>query len=218
MLPFHSPLKGDGETVVENGDMILVKVDQLLLSNVGFAVLLKGVNDKRTLPIIIGGAESQAIALCINNVNVPRPLTHDLLKNILDFMECRLLKVEISDLKEGTFYAKLILDRDGHVMEMDARPSDSVALALRSNAPIYVAGKVMEEAGRIFAEQNKSGKPASGLEENTVAGPPKKAGKTLTPIEALQRDLDAAVTEERYEDAATLRDEIDRIKKSTTGN
>jgi len=199
--------------------MIQVKVDQLLLSNLGFAVLLKGMNDERTLPIIIGGAESQAIALCINKVQVPRPLTHDLLKNILDFMECRLMKVEVCDLKEGTFYAKLVLERDGRRMEMDARPSDSIALALRSNAPIFVAERVMEEAGRVFPEAEVVNEGGDGAQK-TLEGAVKKElrKKSLSPIEVIQVNLQKAVDEERYEDAAKLRDEIERLKKPQHGN
>ncbi len=204
-----------------NENLILVKVDQLLLSNLGFAVLLKGVNDERTLPIIIGGAESQAIALCINKVQVPRPLTHDLLKNVLDFLECRLMRVEVCALREGTFYAKLVLERDGRRMELDARPSDSIALALRANAPIYVAREVMDEAGRVFREGERATENESDTEGKQ---PPPKAPEVppektpLSPIEALQMDLQKAVEEERYEDAARLRDEIERLKKAAGGN
>ena len=85
--------------------MITVKVDKLFLSNMGFVVLLKGEDDERSLPIFIGAAEAQAIAIHINNVQMPRPMTHDLLKSVLDYLECRLLRVEVCELKEGTFYA-----------------------------------------------------------------------------------------------------------------
>jgi len=86
-----------------------VRVEQLFLSNMGFAVLLKG-EDDRALPIMIGAAEAQAIALCINRVEVPRPLTHDLFKNVLDQLDCRLVRMEVCDLKDGTFFARLILE------------------------------------------------------------------------------------------------------------
>jgi hypothetical protein len=144
-------------------------------------------------------------------------LTHDLLKNILDFLECRLMKVEVCDLKDGTFFAKLVLERDGRRMEMDARPSDSIALALRANAPIYVAQRVMEEAGRVFpeAEVVAEGDTAKDVMAEKKA-PLRK--KTMSPVDALQADLQKAVEEERYEDAAKLRDEIDRLKKAHHGN
>ena len=112
--------------------MMLVKVEQLFFSNKGFVVLLKGDGDSRSLPIFIGDAEAHAIAIHINRIRMPRPLTHDLLKNTLDFLECRLMGVEVSSLKEGTFYARLMIERDGESMDMDARPSDATHAGRRS--------------------------------------------------------------------------------------
>ncbi len=197
----------------EDDKLILVKVEQLILSNLGFALLLKGVHDPRTLPIVIGGAESQSIAICLNNVQTPRPLTHDLMKNMLDFLECRLMRVELCDLKEGTFYARLVFERDGNRMELDARPSDSIALALRAQAPIYVAPQVMDEAGQVFADSGKGAANPSG-----DPTPESVRKKYRTPIETLQANLDKAVTDERYEDAAKIRDEIERVKKNLGEN
>ncbi len=115
-------------------EMLHVKVEQLFFSNMGFVVLLKGPADERTLPIFIGAAEAQAIALQINNVKMSRPLTHDLFKNTLDFLECRVKRIEVCDLKEGTFYAKLILERDGMEMGIDSRPSDAGGSLLDQHA------------------------------------------------------------------------------------
>jgi uncharacterized protein len=188
--------------------LIAVEVDQLILSNLGFAVLLKGVNDPRMLPIMIGGAESQSIAIALNNLQTPRPLTHDLIKNLLDYLECRLMRVELIDLKEGVFFARLVLERDGQRMDMDARPSDSIALALRAKAPIYVTPAIMDEAGQSLAQARQAGHQPD----------PHAADKRATPEESLQRSLAKAVQEERYEDAAKIRDELARIKKSAEGN
>ena len=189
--------------------MIAVKVDQLFISNMGFVVLLRGIEDKRVLQIFIGAAEAQAIAIHLNGVEIPRPLTHDLLKNILDFMEVRVVRIEVCDLKEGTFFAKLVLDSDGEEIEVDCRPSDAIALALRCEAPVFVAENVMDEAGRIL---EKTETPASS---EGVPTPGKKgAAKPLSPVEALKRDLDKAVAEERYEDAAKIRDDLKRLESS----
>jgi len=182
-------------------NLIPVKVSQLFLSNVGFVVMLKSTEDDRSLPIFIGAAEAQAIAIQVNAVEMPRPLTHDLTKNILDLLECRLKRVEVCDLQSGTFYAKLILDRDGRETEMDSRPSDAIALALRFVAPIFVAGKVMDEAGRVLDQAESD---AADGEKST----PQPEKRELTPLETLQNQLEEAVKEERYEDAARLRDEI----------
>jgi len=172
------------------------------MSNVGFVILLQGEKDPRSLPIFIGAAEAQAIAIQINKVKMPRPLTHDLLKNLLDFMECRLMRVDIADLTEGTFYAVLRLDHDGKEMKMDCRPSDAIALALRYSAPIYVAKVVMDEAGQIFKDTDL---PAGGSKE-------------ISPLDSMKRDMIKAVEEERYEDAAKLRDKIAHIKTTHTDN
>lgn len=202
--------------------MIPVKVDQIFLSNVGFVVLLKGTEDERSLPIFIGAAEAQAIAIHMNNVEVPRPLTHDLLKNTLDFLECRLKRIEVCDIRESTFYATLVLEKDGNEMKMDSRPSDAIALALRCDAPIYVYKKVMVEAGRVFTESELGGEKSVEMTE-----PPgeKEAGKKpdsgeekLSHLEALKKDLEKAIEDERYEDAARLRDEIKRLKQTHTHN
>jgi len=188
--------------------MIPVKIDQLLLSNMGFVVLLKGLKDDRTLPIFIGAPEAQAIAIKLEKVDVPRPLTHDLLKNLLDFLECRLLRIEVCDLKEGTFFANLIVERDGLRVSVDCRPSDAIALALRVSAPIYVAEAVMDEAGRVMnaaqAEQ-QSGNHSGGAAPREPASPPSE-------LDLLNRKLEKAIEHERYEDAAKIRDEIKRLK------
>lgn len=192
--------------------MIHVKVEQLFFSNMGFVVLLKGTSDDRTLPIFIGAAEAQAIALQINNVKMSRPLTHDLFKNTLDFLECRVKRVEVCGLKEGTFFAKLILERDGVEMGIDSRPSDAIAIALRAGAPLHVADSVMDQAGRVFSEEELQltggGKDAEHA----------KTKRQINPIDALKQDLEKAVKEERYEDAAKIRDRIKNLEHTHTTN
>lgn len=190
--------------------MIPVRIDQLFLSNMGFVVLLKSGTDERSLPIFIGAAEAQAIALRMNDIDVPRPMTHDLMKRILDFLECRLKRVEVCNLQEGTFFAKLILERDGDELDMDSRPSDAIALSLRFNAPIYVAEQVMDEAGRVFTEEETKGETADIV--------PDEVKKSVTPLERLKIRLERVITEERYEEAAKLRDEIRRIEGETNQN
>jgi bifunctional DNase/RNase len=196
--------------------VIAVKIEQLFLSNVGFVVLLKGDVDPRALPIFIGAAEAQSIALWINSVKVPRPITHDLLKNVLDYLECRLVRVEICDLKDGVFYAKLILVQNGMETTLDSRPSDAIALAIRAEAPIYVDPQVMDEAGRVIDEKQDAGTgdDSEGGAESAATHRP----KALTPMDMLERDLAKAIVDERYEDAARLRDEIKRLKTTHTDN
>jgi uncharacterized protein len=200
--------------------MIPARVDQLFLSNAGFVVLLKGQDDERSLPIFIGAVEAQSIAIWLNKIEIPRPLTHDLLKNILDRLECRLQRIEVCDLKEGTFYARLVMDTGDGEVAMDARPSDAIALALRVGARILVDESVMDRAGRVFDDDETEqsiaevplGDPLTNGDGTGGTGP------ALTPLEILERDLEKAVADERYEDAARLRDEILQIKSSQTGN
>lgn len=195
-------------------DMLPVEVTRLFLSNVGFIVLLKGDQDERSLPIFIGAAEAQSIAIFINNVPIPRPLTHDLLKNLLDFMECRLMRIEIHDFKEGTFYARLVLDRDGVLMTLDCRPSDAIALALRCTAPIYVAQLVIEETGRVI-DENDLGETSKNEDPKPEPRPQKHS---TSPLDSLKAALEQAVKSERYEEAARLRDEIGRLNSTHTEN
>ncbi len=182
--------------------MIPVKIAQVSLSNMGFVVFLKGQDDPRTLPIFIGAPEAQAIALFLDQVVPPRPLTHDLFKTVLDNLECRMKRVEICALRDNTFYARLCLESKGLEAAVDARPSDALALALRCAAPIYVAPEVMDAAGVLMQDGS--------------AAPPAVAKPQPTPIEKLQQQLDQAVADERFEDAARLRDELKKIKPDKT--
>ena len=190
--------------------MIHVKVAGLSLSNMGFVVLLKGEQDPRSLPIFIGGSEAQAIALQIDNVKIPRPLTHDLFKNVLDCLECRLKRVVISDLQESTFYAVLVIERDGIETEVDARPSDAVALGMRCGAPLYVTEKVMNSSGVLLEAKEGTVKDPPAKDNPAKATPPSR-GMIL---EQLKTKMEKAVKEERYEDAAKIRDQIAHLEQA----
>lgn len=180
--------------------MIPVTVAQVSFSNMGFVVLLRGTADPRTLPIFIGAPEAQSIAFFLERVEVPRPLTHDLFKQVLDNLECRMKRVEICELRDNTFFAKLHLEADGMESVIDSRPSDAIALALRFAAPIYVAEDVMHAAGILLKDEHPGGAEAD-----------KKPKKTLSPADALQQQIKQAIEEERYEDAARLRDELKKL-------
>lgn len=175
--------------------MISVQLDSLSVSNVGFVLMLKSVEDNRSLPVFIGLPEAQSIALFINNVDTSRPMTHDLMKNVLDAVEGRLDHVEVCELRDGTFYGKLAVTFEGRALEIDSRPSDAVALALRCHAPILVAEPVMEEAGVVMTAEE-------GYDEQGGAPEP------LNHVDRLRAELEKAISEERYEDAAQLRDQI----------
>lgn len=112
-------------------------------------VILRDIEGTKALPIWIGPQEANAIVLEIEQVPTPRPMTHDLIKNILEGMNATVARVVVNDLKESTFYATLFLTVDGQEVRIDARPSDAIAVALRVQAPIYVTQDVIERAGSI---------------------------------------------------------------------
>lgn len=184
--------------------MIHVTVSQIsFYNNMGFVVLLRGIEDKKSLPIFIGAPEAQSIALFMEHVKVPRPLTHDLFKNVMDNLECRMKRVEICDLKDNTFYAKLYLEYNGMESDIDARPSDAIAMALRFSAPIYVTDEVMNAAGIVIDEKTAGEK-----------GSEKQKKKYLSPVDSLKKQIAKAIKDERYEDAAKLRDELKKLTHS----
>ncbi|MBI4550439.1 MAG: bifunctional nuclease family protein [Candidatus Omnitrophica bacterium] len=110
-------------------------------------IVLKEKEGSRYLPVVIGMAEVNAIKLKLSGITPPRPLTHDLLLSTIGYLGAALKHIVIDKLENNTFYAKLVLERDSQEIQVDARPSDSVALALRAGAPIFVAEEVLEEAG-----------------------------------------------------------------------
>jgi bifunctional DNase/RNase len=108
-------------------------------------VILKDLEGKRYLPILIGPFEATAIMLALEGQQVPRPLSHDLMRMLLETLQARLEHIVIHDIKDSTFFAKLVVRTNGEVQEIDARPSDGIALALRMQAPIYVSDKIVLE-------------------------------------------------------------------------
>lgn len=118
-------------------------------------VLLKERDGERYLPIWIGAAEATAIALAMQGVDPPRPMTHDLFTNVLEELHVSLEKIEITDLVDGTYYAMLHLSRNGSTHEISSRPSDAIALAVRSTVPIFVAEGVLEEASVVIRDDDE---------------------------------------------------------------
>lgn len=112
-------------------------------------VLLKDLEGKDVLPIWIGLLEASSIATAMENINTPRPMTHDLVKNILDNLGVKIVRVEVSDLKDNTYYALLHLDVDSKRLVVDSRPSDAIAIALRTNAPIFVEESVIKKSAKV---------------------------------------------------------------------
>ena len=148
--------------------MIEMTIDSIRVSLMNYqrVVILKEKMAERFLPIWIGPAEADAIAVKLQGVTVPRPLTHDLLSSVIDTLGATVNSIVVSDLKNDTFFAKIILNVDGGQVEVDSRPSDALALAVRVEAPIYADESVLDKAGILL--DTETGKPV--LEEGEGAG------------------------------------------------
>ena len=118
-------------------------------------VILKGLDGNTLLPIWVGVYEANAIALEIEKISTPRPMTHDLIKNVLNGLNCSVHKVVVNQLKEDTFYAVIWLERDGKLVCIDSRPSDALALALRTDSPIFVDEEVINSSKAASSRQEK---------------------------------------------------------------
>jgi bifunctional DNase/RNase len=169
-----------------------------------YALVLGEIEGNRRLPIIIGAFEAQAIALELEKIQPPRPMTHDLLRDLFESVGAEVIDVVIDELREGTFFAKVRYIHEGEEDQLDARPSDAVALAVRVDAPIYVAPSVLEEAG-IPSDEEAVAELEEELEEEEPAVP-------VSHLERLEEQLSKAIQEEDYERAAQLRDDIQRHK------
>lgn len=166
-----------------------------------YALILSEVHGDRRLPIIIGGVEAQAIAIQVENIKPARPLTHDLFKNVADTLGFQLKEVIINDLVEGIFHAKLVVEQNGNEVEIDARSSDAIALALRFECPIHTYEFILGAAGLKVEE---------GEEEPEEEGKKARGEKKATTMEELRSMLEEALDNEDYERASKLRDEIKR--------
>ena len=173
-----------------------------------FALVLGEKDGKRRLPIIVGMYEAQSIAVEIEKIKPKRPLTHDLIKTIADDFKLKINYILITNLKEGVFYANLQMESEsGQVINIDARPSDAIALCLRFNAPIFTIESVLSEAGIILEE--------SHLDDDLEDEEPKTIKHSSNPyehlsIKELEQLLSEAIDNEDYEVAAKIRDEIDK--------
>tara|TARA_Y100001970_G_scaffold269786_1_gene362810 strand:- start:1133 stop:1672 length:540 start_codon:yes stop_codon:yes gene_type:complete len=177
--------------------MIPVNVDKISYhpSSRSYAVLLKEEKSEKVLPILVGSFEAQSIALALEVVETPRPLTHDLICEMIKKIDAKLISVYISKLNDGVFYAKLkIKGLKFGIKQIDSRPSDAISIALRLNAPIYVSPEVIKEAG--VNQEDIS-------EESSLT--PKYS------IEDLELRLKKAIEKEDYEKAAKIRDKLKEL-------
>ena len=178
-------------------------------SSGAYALILGEVDGKRRLPIVIGGAEAQSIAMELEKIKPARPLTHDLFKSFADAFDIKLQEVIIYKFSEGVFYSKLLCSNDAIELSIDSRTSDAVALAIRFGSDIYTVAEVMNDAAIVIDEETESEETVEE-EEAQVAGENPLGSLSLT---ALDEELQKAVAEENYERASNIRDEINRRRK-----
>ncbi len=177
-----------------------------------YALVLSEADGNRRIPIIIGAVEAQAIAIQLEGLKPPRPLTHDLFLNVALAFNIEVTEVFIHKLEEGIFYAELSCQQENHRVKVDSRTSDAIALALRFECPIYTTDEIIEKAGIILefeeSENEKNQTNKEGQDEHS-SNHPNYADFSL---EELNELLDAAITDEDYEKASEIRDEINRRK------
>jgi len=178
--------------------MIPVKVQKISFHppSRSYAVILSEINGTRKLPVIVGAFEAQSIALALESMDTPRPLTHDLIGLLIKEVEANLVAVRITNLEEGVFYATL--DINGKITgkrSVDSRPSDAIAVGLRMQAPIMIAEKLFDEAGIEDEDEDIPGETSTSLS-----------------VKELEDRLQVAVEGEKYEVAAKIRDQIKELK------
>lgn len=175
-----------------------------------YALVLAEEGGDRRLPIIIGPVEAQAIAIQLEGLKPPRPLTHDLIKNLAIAFDIALLEVVIHKLEEGIFFSELLLEMEGKEVRVDSRTSDAVALAIRFRCPIYTSEDILHKAGIVLDISEEQSAREHFDERHLGLGKSIYENYTLTDLENL---LGEAIQNEDYEKASLIRDEIKRRKK-----
>ncbi|MEI0604890.1 bifunctional nuclease family protein [Brachyspira alvinipulli] len=224
--------------------MVEAKILNLAITDKGFAVILKPIKSEKVVPISIAYLEAQSIMSSLIGYKIERPLTHDIVNSIFQNCNIRLINVIIDNVHIDTFFSKLVIEHNGKNIFIDSRPSDAIALSLKSKAPIFIEEHVIEKAGIIlenndglmkvkdsipftyqrfdreeikenneetFILQNDKTINEDNMENNDSSDTSAVKENNKKNKEELQKLLDQAVKEERYEDAAKYRDELDNL-------
>lgn len=202
-------------------ELDIVALSHSVTQSHNYAVVLGEMEGVRRLPIVIGGAEAQSIAIAMERMTPNRPLTHDLLKNTMLTFNIDLKEVIINNLHEGVFYARLICAKEGEIVEVDSRTSDALALAVRFGCPIYTYEFILEAAGVVLedgdSDEDKQQQPKEDKPNAPKKRRQKKGEKTITErsIDELNTMLEDVLSNEDYEKAAKIRDEINRRQEES---
>jgi uncharacterized protein len=192
----------------------IIALSQNVSQTHSYAIILGEVGANRRLPIVIGGFEAQAIAVALEKMTPSRPLTHDLMKSVFTSFDIELEEVVIDNLQEGVFFSKLICRRNGHLVEVDSRTSDAVALAVRFGCPIFTYEFILDQASITMEETPQAAIKPKTEKELPAATEKKSRSKkedlSKLNLEELESKLEQYLEHEEYEKAAAVRDEINK--------
>ncbi len=191
-------------------ELEIVALSHSITQSQSYAVVLGEMDGVRRLPIVIGSFEAQAIAVALEKMKPSRPLTHDLMKNLLTSFAIDLHEVIINDLQEGIFYAKLVCSNDKETIEIDSRTSDAIAIAVRLGCPIYTYENILENAGIMMESEGNRNITVEQTSNNTDADPNSDLKKLSLPD--LETLLNKVLEQEDYIRAVAIRDEINSRK------
>ncbi len=191
-----------------NSSFVEAEIWTVARTDKGNAVLVKPLGSGRAVPIFIGQLEAQSILIGLGNVPMPRPLTHDLVIQMLEKLGVSVERVEITDLRDGTFYGRILMKQGIKKLSIDSRPSDALGLAARLHCPVFIAESVVEEAGiavnMIQTEDDQTVSPFSEGEDEPDSQQDNEKDRLLG-------ELQQAVEAENYEEAARIRDRINEL-------
>lgn len=181
-----------------------------------YALVLSEEGGDRRIPIIIGGVEAQSIAIQLEELEPPRPLTHDLFKSFAEAFAVNVVEVNIYRLEEGIFYSELICVKGSNRVRIDSRTSDAVAIALRFKCPIFTTDEIIEKAGIVLSIEGEAEEPFVANQKEPETSVPEKSNQFISySLSQLTGMLDDAVRDEDYERASLIRDEIGRREESS---
>lgn len=186
--------------------MYKIRIFDITLTKSGFVLFLSNDEEGPILPIIIGISEAQSITMALNGLSPERPLSHDLTKKILDNFQASIIKVIVKDFEDGVFKADLYLKTNDGAIILDSRPSDAIALAIRADAPIYVAEDVMLD--------NSVLPPIDNSQDFTKIDHSELNSKPISEVSIIEHRLQNAIDSEKYEEAAILRDKLKNLKRN----
>jgi len=219
--PFQTPQDTQSPITLKKIQLEILGLSSSQSQSGSFALILGEKGGNRRLPIIIGMFEAQSIAIQIEKISPNRPLTHDLFKSFAEHVHVVILEVVISDLKEGVFYSRIVCSDGATTFEIDARPSDAIAIGLRFGVPIYTVESVLSEAGIILSDLDENEADPEDDDDDdddaesesprtTRAQPEPREPSGQVSLDELTKMLAQALEKEDYEKAAKIRDELNK--------